>query len=128
MREPEHEIMKLSMFDKKMVLKTFGGPLGLLSGTLGGLAGAMFSSMGLVGSPFGPLWEVLGVSWRTLGTLGALGASGEPLGASWAAPWLMLATLERSLAGLGVCLGDSYAEKWPWLEREHDFRSSQEGS
>ena len=82
--------------------------LGRLLGPLGRLLGA---SWGILAAS----WQPLGISWRHLGALGGLlGALGEPLGASWRPPgasWGGLAGLE--------------AEKWPWLQREHDFWSSQ---
>ena len=54
---------------------------------------------------------ILGGSWGLLRHLGRLlGPLGNLLGASWG-----------GLAGLEV-------EKWPWLQREHDFVSSQGGS
>ena len=59
-------------------------------------------------------WEALGASWQPLGGfLESLGSLLAPLGASWGGLlgtslgglWLILAPLERSLAGLGVVLG-----------------------
>ena len=85
--------------------------LGRLLGPLGRLLGA---SWGILAAS----WRLLGISWRHLGALGGLlGALGELLGASWRPPgasWGGLAGLE--------------AEKWPWLEREHDFQGSQKST
>ena len=53
----------------------------------------------------------LGASWRLLGPLvGLLG----PLGGLFGASWGLLAASVGLLVGLE-------AEKWPWLEREHDL-------
>ena len=56
----------------------------------------------------GTSWGVLGRSW------GVLGWSWGLLERSWG-------LLGRSWGGLGA----SWVEKWPWLEQEHDFGSSQ---
>ena len=68
---------------------------------LGGLLGLFAaSSLGLLAAswaPFGGLLSLLASS------LGLLGASWLPLGVSW-----------DIFAGLET-------EKWPWLEREHNF-------
>ena len=114
-------------------------PLGGLLAPLGGLLGASWRLLG----PLGVSWRPLGTAWWPL--RGLLEPLGGLLGASWGGLWLILAPLERSLAGLGVALGPlgrksgpgcsgstilgapkggSLAEKWPWLEREHDFQGS----
>ena len=79
----------------------------------------------------GPVWVVLtrslGLCWQSLAALGAyLGGLGpllEPmlavLGRSWRLCW-------RSWAALGAYVGGpgpSWAEKWPWPEREGDLAS-----
>ena len=80
-----------------------------------GLLRCSLRLLGLLGSFFEASWQPLG---GLLGSLGGLlvllRALGELLGASWRPPgasWGGLAGLE--------------AEKWPWLQREHDFWSSQ---
>ena len=67
----------------------------------------------------------MAASWRPLGALGELlGSLGGLLGSFWRP----LEPLGELLEPLGCLLGVSWdlfagleVEKWPWLEREHDF-------
>ena len=71
--------------------------------------------LGPLGSLLEASWGYHRASWQLLGgllgllasSLGLLAASWEPLGGLLGASCGLLAGLE--------------AEKWPWLEREHDF-------
>jgi hypothetical protein len=94
------------------------GPLGSLLAPLGASWRPLGNLLGPLGGVVAPLGGLLGASWRLLEPLGGL------LGASSGGLWLILVPLERSLAGLGA----SWVEKWPWLQREHDFGSSQVAS
>ena len=86
-----------------------GGSWGLLQ-RLGRLLGPLRSLSGASGGILGASWRPLGVSLWPFGARDELvGSRGGLFGASWG-----------GLAGLG-------ADKWPWLERVHDFDSSQGG-
>ena len=66
----------------------------------------------------GPLWAVLGRSWDLCGrSWAALGTSVRSLGPHLAP---LRGVLGRSRAFVGG-LGPSWAEKWPWPEREGDL-------
>ena len=70
--------------------------------------------LGPLGSLLEASWEHHRASWQPLGgllaascLLGLLASSWEPLGGLLGVSWGLLAGLEL--------------EKWPWLQREHDF-------
>ena len=76
----------------------------------------------LLGWLLGPLGSLLEASWKPLG--GIIGHLGSLLAASWGswrAPWVSWEPLGGLLGVSWDLLAGLEAEKWPWLEREHDF-------
>ena len=103
--------------------------LGYLLGALGSLLEASWghhrASWQPLGGLLGSFRRPLGVSWRPLGALGELlGSLGSLLAASWGswrAPWVSWEPLGSLFGVSWDLLAGLEAEKWPWLEREHDF-------